>query len=116
VHCLESRCLSATGFRFLGILSRRGIPPLSRSAYRVATPGPRRGFHVPCVRDTTGVGAFLNPGASGVRATENTASAAACCLHQQPGPVTLVSVLPSRAWDHGASSEDSLVFARPAFP
>ena len=29
-----SRCLSATGIRLLGILSRRGIAPLLRSAYR----------------------------------------------------------------------------------
>jgi hypothetical protein len=29
-----SRCLSAAGIRFLGILSRPGIPPLLRSAYR----------------------------------------------------------------------------------
>ena len=32
--CRGSRCLSATGIRFLGILSRRGLPPLLRSAYR----------------------------------------------------------------------------------
>ena len=31
-----SRCLSAAGLRFLGILSRRGLPPLLRSAYRTA--------------------------------------------------------------------------------
>ena len=43
-----SRCLSAAGIRFLGILSRRGIPPLLRSAYRTARRrGPERGFHVP---------------------------------------------------------------------
>ena len=29
-----SRCLSAAGLCFLGILSRPGLPPLSRSAYR----------------------------------------------------------------------------------
>jgi hypothetical protein len=46
---LVSCCLSATGIRFVGILSRPGIPPLLRSAYH-ATPrrrGPERGFHVP---------------------------------------------------------------------
>ena len=46
---LVSCCLSAAGIRFLGILSRPGIPPLLRSAYRAASKrrGPERGFHVP---------------------------------------------------------------------
>ncbi|MGH4011200.1 MAG: integrase core domain-containing protein [Pseudonocardiaceae bacterium] len=57
-----SRRLSAAGIRLLGIQSRRGIAPLSRSAYRALDqPGPRRGFHVPRRRDTTGVGAPLTP-------------------------------------------------------
>ncbi|MGP4102434.1 helix-turn-helix domain-containing protein [Nonomuraea sp. KM90] len=33
----RSRCLSATDIRFLGILSRRGVPPLLRSAYQTTT-------------------------------------------------------------------------------
>ncbi len=37
-----SRCLSAAGIRFLGILSRPGIPPLLRSAYRAILRGPER--------------------------------------------------------------------------
>ena len=45
---LVSCCLSAAGIRFLGILSRLGIPPLLRSAYRATRlRGPERGFHVP---------------------------------------------------------------------
>jgi hypothetical protein len=32
-----SRCLSAAGIRFLGILSRPGLPPPLRSAYRAAS-------------------------------------------------------------------------------
>lgn len=36
----ESRYLSVTGIRFLSILSRRGIPPLLRSAYRSFSPDP----------------------------------------------------------------------------
>ena len=46
---LVSCCLSAAGLRFLGILSRPGLPPLLRSAYRAASRrrGPERGFHVP---------------------------------------------------------------------
>ena len=48
-----SCCLSAAGIRFLGTLSRQGLPPLLRSAYRPACTypclpgGPWRGFHVP---------------------------------------------------------------------
>ena len=44
---LVSCRLSATGICFLGILSRPGIPPLSRSAYRADQRGPERGYHVP---------------------------------------------------------------------
>ena len=45
---LVSCCLSAAGICFLGILSRPGIPPLLRSAYRTASRrhGPEQGFHV----------------------------------------------------------------------
>ena len=50
-----------TGIRLLGIPSRRGVPSLLRSAYRAVQPGPRRGFHVPRIRDTTGVGAPYTP-------------------------------------------------------
>ena len=48
-----SCCLPAAGIRFLGTLSRPGLPPLLRSAYRPACTypclpgGPWRGFHVP---------------------------------------------------------------------
>jgi hypothetical protein len=54
-------------FRPAGIgLSDHPVPPLGvgpplRSAYR-ATPGPRRGFHVPHGRDPTGEGALCTPG------------------------------------------------------
>jgi hypothetical protein len=46
---LLSRCLSAAGIRFLGILSRPGIPPPLRSACHAPSQqrGPGRGFHVP---------------------------------------------------------------------
>ncbi len=37
---LVSRCLSAAGLRFSAILSRQGIPPLLRSAYRHQVPDP----------------------------------------------------------------------------
>ena len=41
--------------------SRRGIPLPSRSAYQAAAPGPRRGFHVPHIRVTAGLGALFTP-------------------------------------------------------
>ena len=61
-----------TGIRFLGILSRRGVPPLSRSAYRTV--------HHPNNSDPTGFpcsahtrydrgGRPLYPEASGVHTT-----------------------------------------------
>ncbi len=42
-----SRCLSAAGIRFMGILSRPGIPPLLRSAYRAAGGADLDGVRVP---------------------------------------------------------------------
>jgi hypothetical protein len=64
---LVSCCLSAAGIRFLGILSRPGIAPLSRSAYRTAPRqrGPEQGFHVPHARDAAGDGRPLYPGDGG---------------------------------------------------
>jgi hypothetical protein len=51
--------------------SRRGVGPSSRSAYHPpAAGGPRRGFHVPHSRVTTGVGALSTPGTSGALLTE----------------------------------------------
>jgi hypothetical protein len=46
---LVSCRLPAAGIRFLGILSRPGLVPLLRSAYRAAgwRRGPERVFHVP---------------------------------------------------------------------
>src|SRR5258708_785806 len=48
---LLSRCLSAAGVCFLGILSRPRVPPRLRSAYHAPTRrrGPGRGFNVPHV-------------------------------------------------------------------
>ena len=46
--------------------SRRGVEPSSRSAYRADDrPGPRRGFHVPHVRDYDRGGCPLYPGDGG---------------------------------------------------
>ncbi len=50
--------LSATGVRFLVILSRWGAGPPLRLAYRhLRQAGPQRGFHVPHARAATGLGA-----------------------------------------------------------
>ena len=58
-----SRCLSAAGIRFLGILSRPGLVPLSRSAYRTATGADPSGVSMFRTRETRlGPGALFTPG------------------------------------------------------
>jgi hypothetical protein len=59
-----SRRLSAYRHWLVGSsCSRLGCAPSSRSAYRSPSmPGPRRGYHVPHARDTTGEGALSTPG------------------------------------------------------
>lgn len=79
--------LSATGIRLLGILSRRGVPLSSRSAYQ-AVPGPRHGFHVPHTRVTAGLGALFTPRPSGALTAGPIPPAAARPLFQGPGPIT----------------------------
>ena len=66
----ESRRLSAAGIRFLGILSRRWIPPLSRSAYRAITARTPTGFPRSAHTRHDRGGRPLNPEASGVHATD----------------------------------------------
>ena len=64
VLALVSCCLSAAGIRFLGILSRPGIPPLLRSAYRTASSGADpSGFSMFRTHETRlGPGALCTPG------------------------------------------------------
>jgi hypothetical protein len=51
-----------TGIRLLGIPSRRrSSAPLTIGLPKPSRPGPRRGFHVSRIRDTTGVGAPYTP-------------------------------------------------------
>ena len=63
-YCRESRRLSATGISLLG----HPVPPRSSAPLTIGLPrdnaslGPRRGFHVPRTRDTTGMGAPYTPG------------------------------------------------------
>jgi hypothetical protein len=60
----SSCCLSAAGIRFLGILSRPGIPPLLRSAYRPPPGGADpSGVSMFRTRETRlGPGALFTPG------------------------------------------------------
>src|SRR5207248_6435235 len=63
---LSSRLWIPVAFRLLAFaswafVSRCGIPPFLRRAYR-QTAGPQRGFHVPHGGDTTGVDAIYTPG------------------------------------------------------
>ena len=76
---LVSCCLSATGICFLGILSRPGIPPLLRSAYRAARDGADpSGVSMFRTRETRpGPGALSTPGtAVPIRLRVNPATAA----------------------------------------
>ena len=60
---LASCCLSAAGIGFLGILSRPGIPPLLRSAYRAASGADPSGVSMFRTRETRpGPGALCTPG------------------------------------------------------
>ena len=60
---LVSCCLSAAGIRFLGILSRPGIPPLLRSAYRATRRADLSGVSMFRTRETRlAPGALCTPG------------------------------------------------------
>jgi hypothetical protein len=56
------------------------------------SPGPRRGFHVPHIRVTAGLGALFTPRPSGALATGPIPPVAARPLSQGPGPITPVLV------------------------
>jgi hypothetical protein len=86
-----SCCLSAAGLRFLGILSRPGIPPLLRSAYRPASSGADpSGFSMFRTRETRlAQDALCTPGAA-VPTRPAVLPAAACRISTacpcRPGP------------------------------
>jgi hypothetical protein len=110
---LVSCCLSAAGVRFLGILSRPGIPPLLRSAYRAAGGTDPNGVSMFRTHETRpGPGALSTPGtAVPIRPRVNPA-AAACRLAAagpcHPGATTRPGMLFSRGINKG-----SLAFAPP---
>jgi hypothetical protein len=80
-----------------------GFRPSHDRPTRPPRSGPRRGFHVPRTRDTTGVGAPYTPGPAVFTRPATGPPVAACRLFQQPGPTTLVFVPPAKAQDHEVS-------------
>jgi hypothetical protein len=110
---LVSRCLSAAGIRFLGILSRPGIPPLLRSAYRAASGADPSRVSMFRTRETRpGPGALCTPGTTVPARLRVNPATAACRLPTArslpPGPTTRPGMLFSRG-----ISEGSLTFAPP---
>jgi hypothetical protein len=110
---LVSCCLSAAGLRFLGILSRPGIPPLLRSAYRAATGADPSRVSMFRTRETRpGPGALYTPGTTVPIRLRVHPAAAACRLTTagpcHPGATTRPGMLFSRGISKG-----SLAFAPP---
>jgi len=68
------------------------------------SPGPRRGFHVPHIRVTAGLGALFTPRPSGALAAGPIPPATARPLSQGPGPITPVLVPSTGAVYYEASS------------
>jgi hypothetical protein len=112
-----SRCLSAAGVRFLGILSRQRFTPLLRSAYRAAIGGPDPdGVSMFRTRETRlGSGALCTPGTAVPARPRMNPMTAACRLPAagpcHPGPAVRPGMLFSRGISKG-----SLTFTHPAFP
>jgi hypothetical protein len=110
-----SCCLSAAGLRFLGILSRPGIPPLLRSAYRTASSGADpSGFSMFRTRETRlAQDALCTPGAA-VPTRPVVLPAAACRISTacpcrpgpQPAPGRIIDEASARV--HCRSSHTSL--------
>ena len=72
------------------------VPPRNSAPLTVglpgSSPGPRRGFHVPHIRVTTGLGALFTPRPSGAHTTGPIPPVAARPLFQGPGPITPVLI------------------------
>jgi hypothetical protein len=111
---LVSRRLSAAGIRFMGILSRPGIPPLLRSAYRAARGGADpSGVSMFRTRETRpGPGALYTPGTTVPARTRVHPMSAVCRLATagpcHPGSTTRPGMSRSRGISKG-----SLAFAHP---
>src|SRR3954467_11464529 len=96
--------LSAAGIRFFGLLFPPGISALLAVGLPSNRSDPGRGFHVPHIRDATGLGALFTPRPSGALTAGPIPPAAARPLYQRPGPITPVVVPSSGAVSYGASS------------
>src|SRR6266516_4060903 len=108
-HASLSCCLSATGIGFLGILSRQGIRPPLRSAYRNSVPDPD-GVSMFRTREMRlGPGALCTPGTTVPARPRVNPVTAACRLATagpcHPGPTTRPGMLLSRG-----ISKSSLAF------
>ena len=111
--------LSTTGIRLLGnpVPAEDFHPPHGRPTRRVPKhpPGPRRGFHVPHTRITTGLGALFTPRPRGAQPTGPIPPAVARPLFQGPGPIAPVHIPSPRSCLLRGVVKGSLAFTRPAF-
>jgi len=113
---LVSCCLSAAGVRFVGILSRPGIPPLLRSAYRAACGADPSGVSMFRTRETQlGPGALSTPGTA-VPATARCNPWPPHAASQRPVPVTPVLRSVPGSPNNGASARVHWRSPLPAFP
>ena len=114
---LVSCCLSAAGIRFLGILSRPGLVPLLRSAYRAAAGGADpSGVSMFRTRETRpGPGALCTPGTA-VPARPRMHPVTAACRLSTAGPCHPgTTAHPGMFFSRGIS-KGSLAFAPPGLP
>ena len=114
---LVSCCLSAAGIRFLGILSRPGLPPLLRSAYRTAAGGADpSGVSMFRTREIRpGPGALCTPGTA-VPARPRMHPVTAACRLATAGPCHPgTTAHPGMFFSRGIS-KGSLAFAPPGLP
>jgi hypothetical protein len=113
---LVSWRLSAAGVRFLGILSRPGIPPLLRSAYRTASGADPSEVSMFRTRETQlGPGALSTPGTA-VPVTARCNPWPPHAASQRPVPVTPVLRSVPGSPNNGASARVHWRSPLPAFP
>ena len=114
--CPLSCCLSAAGIRFLGILSRQGIPPPLRSAYRAASSGTDPdGVSMFRTRETRlGQGALCTPGTAVPTATGESPGRRLPLRNGQPLPPR-TATRPGTYNSRGIS-KGSLAFTPPSLP
>jgi hypothetical protein len=95
--------------------ARQEVQPSSRSAHQTtASPGPRRGCHVPHDTDTTGVGALCTPGTV-VRSRPAKSPRAAPAASQLPAPISR-SNIPSARLLMTRRQRGFMFFTHPVFP